>query len=203
VVDALNLAGGDPARVEAAIDGAAPRLKLRHPGRVMFVVKDGEGALATPARRAALQAAAARNGVYVYAAERYADPPAGSASSRAAAAAGVHSARGRDDFLAAVLAFRWRCPVLTEDRFRDFAEFRATVRPFHVFEFAFWRATPARDFVDPASAAFARLRRPRGVRPAAYGLGPAGAPLRGPGKGQKAAPQIEPPEPPLKRQTLP
>lgn len=171
VVDALNLvhwllrdpaARPSPEAVAAAIDATAPALTARHPDRVIYVVKDRESALNTPAAHAVYRLAAERNGVYIAVAERYADPP------RGVPVSAEHSARGRDDFLLAVLAHRYRCAALTEDRFRDFARFRATLQPFHFYEFAFWRHLPHRDFIRPEAAAFARLRPPPAVRYAAY-----------------------------------
>ncbi|MFA6166482.1 MAG: hypothetical protein WC700_07705 [Gemmatimonadaceae bacterium] len=175
VVDTLNLAhwlqgpqSGQP-RLTAeaivdAVDRTAPALKLRWPGRVMYVLKDRETALNDEGVRARLAEAAKRNGVYIIVAERYADPPS------SAAAPAEHSSRGRDDFLMALLAHQWRCPVLTDDRLRDFDRFRATVSPFQYYEFAFWRELPAREFVRPDSPAHARLRRPRTLRYDSAGL---------------------------------
>lgn len=176
VVDTLNLTHWltarkgrppplTPAAIVATIDATAATLRARHPGRVMYVVKDRETALNSAETQALYRAAAERNGVYVYAVEQYADPPAaGRERERARRAGAEHSSRGRDDFYMALLARRWRCAVLTEDRFRDFARFRATVPPFHVREFAYWRAAPARDFVDPAAAAHARVPPPPAAR---------------------------------------
>lgn len=173
VVDTLNLVhwlGGGaplgPAAIVAAIDATAPALKLRHPGRVVYVLKDRESQFNLEEARALYQAAAARNGVHLAVAERYADPPASAAAASAAARA-EHSSRGRDDFYMSVLADRYRCAVLTADRLRDFARFRATIPPFHVYEYSFWQARPAREFIRPDAAAYARLRRPRTVHPRA------------------------------------
>lgn len=169
VVDTLNLTHWllrpdslTPAVIVSAIDKTAPTLKLRHPGRVMYVLKDRESQFNDEAAREAYREAAVRNGIYVYVVERYPDPPAGVKPSA------EHSSRARDDFFTALLAFRWRCAVLTEDRLRDFDRFRATVSPFHVYEFAFWREQPHRDFIRPESPAYARLRRPKLVRYATY-----------------------------------
>ncbi len=173
VVDTLNLAhwlAGEalnPERIVAAIDRTAAALKARHPGRVMYVLKDRDSEFNDAAAHALYHEAARRNGVYVIVAEQYRDPPRGPAASRA------HSARGRDDFLMAVLAAKWRCPVLTEDRLRDFAEFRATLQPFHTYEFAYWRALPHQESYRPDSRAYARLRKPFAVRYADYGIEPA------------------------------
>jgi hypothetical protein len=173
VVDTLNLAhwlgraSGQgraltPDLIAEAIDRTAPALLKRHPGRVMYVLKDRESQFNDEAAREVYRRAAERNKVYVLLAERYSDPPKGVAESP------EHSAQGRDDFFIALLAHRWRCAVLTEDRLRDFDRFRATVQPFHVYEFAFWRALPHHEFVRPESPAYVRLKKPRMVRYAEY-----------------------------------
>ncbi|HVE12335.1 MAG TPA: hypothetical protein VNI01_02970 [Elusimicrobiota bacterium] len=182
VVDTLNLVhwlrarkaapdgspGGDanpgapltPTDIAAAVDATAAALKKKYPGRVIYVLKDRESRFNDESLREVYQAAAQRNQVTVALVERYQDPPAG------APASADHSARGRDDFYMSVLAQRLGCAVLTADRLRDFAAFRATVAPFQVLEFAYWRRFPSRDYVRPASPAFARLRRPATIHPA-------------------------------------
>jgi hypothetical protein len=178
VVDTLNFthwhlereareAGGKPApltpeAIVAAIDTAAPVLKKRHPGRVMFVLKDRESQFNDAAVREKYRLAAERNGVYVSVAERFADPPAGVKPSA------EHSSRGRDDFYMSLLAFRYRCAVVTADKLRDFSRFRATIPPFYVIEYTFWRDRPEREPIRPDSPAYARMRKPRTVHPAAY-----------------------------------
>ena len=179
VVDTLNLVHWLAARrgvatklsadaIVAAVDATAPALRARHSGRVYYVVKDRSSQLNDESTHAAFAAAAARNGVYLCAVERYADPPPGNTRARDDEDRAAHSAQGRDDFFMGVLAARLRCAVLTEDRLRDFGRFRSTLDPFHVLEFAFWRDQPLREFVRPDAAAFARLKKPRGVRFADY-----------------------------------
>jgi len=172
VVDTLNLAhwrrapAGKQEITTAAvidtIDATAAALRARHPGRVMYVLKDRESRASGAATHAALADCAKRNQVYIILAERYSDPPRGNPRS------GAHSARGRDDFLLAVLAARWRCAALTEDRFRDFGEFRSTLQPFHATEFAYWSNLPTREYYRPESPAYSRLKAPRTVRYADY-----------------------------------
>jgi hypothetical protein len=165
VVDTLNLAHWlhttskvnkkmTPELINATIDQTAPILKMSHVGRVMYVVKDRESVFNDEASRQMYDAAAKRNGVYISVVERYEEPPAGVAPSA------EHSARGRDDFYLALLARQWRCAVLTEDRLKDFDRFRATVPPFHVYEYAFWRDAPQRESIRPDSSAYSRLRKP-------------------------------------------
>lgn len=172
VVDTLNLVhwlwrdeqlAMSPELIAKTIARTAPALKRAHPGQVMYVLKDRESRLNDDAARAVYHAAATDNGVYVYVAERYADPPTPTIADST-----EHSARGRDDFFIALLAYRWRCAVLTEDRLRDFDEFRGTITPFHVYEFAFWRTVPHREFINPSASAFMRIRKPRMVRFATY-----------------------------------
>jgi hypothetical protein len=173
VVDTLNLthwlhekSGGreplilTPALIANTIDRTAPALLKRHPGRVMYVLKDRESQFNDEAAREVYRQAADQNRVHVMVVERYADPPKGVAVST------DHSSRGRDDFFIAMLAHRWRCAVLTEDRMRDFEHFRATIQPFHVYEFAFCYVH--REFVRPESTAYARIKKPRMVRYDSY-----------------------------------
>jgi hypothetical protein len=145
------------------VGATAPTLRARHGGRVMYVVKDRDSAFNTLETRERYRRAAEEHSVYIYVVERYVDPPAGEKRRGA-----EHSDKGRDDFYMALLAKKWRCAVITEDRFRDFAHFRSRVDPFHVLEYAYWRKTPERDFVRPTAAAYAALAPPVAARYAEY-----------------------------------
>lgn len=139
-----------------AIDRTSACLKEAHTGRVMFVTKDRESVLNEPRHRAAYAAAAARNKVYVYVVERY-DPrkePSGPKRE------GKHTELGRDDFLMGVLAHEYQCSVLTRDRFRDFDELRASVKPFQVLEYSPHSQFPGRLQYRPSAAEFGNVKRP-------------------------------------------
>lgn len=138
------------------IEETAPAIRAQYPGRIMYVVKDRESVLNDPDMRVAYAEAATAHNVYIYVVERYEEPP--NSSTKAA----THSSRGRDDLYMAILARRWKCSVLTEDRFRDFDKFREEVEPFHVYEFAFWRTLPEREYVRPD--ALLGLKRPPSIR---------------------------------------
>ena len=147
------------ALITRAIDATAPTLKLQHPGVIVYVIKDRESKFNDDAARAEYKRAADRNRVHIALTERYPDPPAGTKPSA------EHSAQGRDDFYMSVLARRFRCAVLTADRLKDFDRFRATIPPFHVYEYFFWRDLPHRVYIRPDSPAFAQLRKPRTIHP--------------------------------------
>lgn len=170
VVDTLNLThwlfstSKAPAQISVptivrTIELTAQKLKETFPGRVMYVVKGPDKVFNDPEARDAYATAARSHGVYVYLIEQYSEPPRPSRRKSRS-----HSARGRDDFYSALLAKKYKAPVLTEDRFRDFEEFRAHVQPFTVLEFAFWRALPETDYVDPQSGAYRTLKKPFAVR---------------------------------------
>lgn len=175
VVDTLNLLHalrpGAPVSQEAIcalIDEVSPALVARHPGQVMFVLKDRESRhLEEGKELAPLQAAAARNRVYVCIARRYQAPPSDDIGP-AATEEDAHADRGRDDYYMCLLAHRLRCAVLTNDRLRDFARLRARVRPFYVTELAYWRDRPASEYIRPTAEPV--FRRPRLLRPAEAGL---------------------------------
>jgi hypothetical protein len=151
--------------ITSAIDTTAAQLKRRCTGTVVYVLKDQESRLNNAAVRAAYQAAAERNRVHIACAERTDWPQLAPATDNKA-----HATRGRDDFYMCLQASRYRCAVATEDRLRDFSELRAEVPPFHTVTFVYWRATPERDFIRPASPAYARLRRPCTIGFGALGL---------------------------------
>jgi hypothetical protein len=179
IVDTLNLVhwlrknkqAGAPvttAEIVLAIDKSAPQLRRRYSGAIVYVLKDQESQLNSAETRAQYQAAAERNRVHIACAERsdFAALSAQKASelaSELASAQASHSALGRDDFYMCLQADRYRAAVATGDHLRDFAEFRDKVAPFHTVTFVYWRATPERDFIRPASPAYARLPKPRTV----------------------------------------
>jgi hypothetical protein len=176
VVDALNLTHWLRDETRAAIpDGevgemigaTAPLLKKKFRGRVIYVVKDRETAHNAPATRELYAAAARENQVHVVVVERYHTAAAPRAAPLARAQTRPHSARARDDFMMAVLAQRWRCPVLTADKLRDFAEFRGALEPFYTFEYSYWDVLPTHEYINPASTAYSRLKKPRTLDPSA------------------------------------
>ena len=168
VVDTLNVVhalGMKPsvATIVATVGRVAGALRPGYPGRIMFVVKDRDTEHTPESTRAAYAAAARESGVYVYAVERYKRAPCPAAVQKLGRPGVHHSARGRDDFYAAVLAARWTASVVTDDRFRDFREWRHTLPPFYVEEFSA-HAPAARYFVTPAGGAYDRLPLPHTLR---------------------------------------
>jgi hypothetical protein len=138
--------------IEKAINYTAPMLRKEFSGRIMYVVKDKESKLNDDETRKQYLAIATANKCYIVAAEKYSD--SGPAKSK------LHSALGRDDFMTVVLANRWKCPVLTYDKMRDFESYRKTLLPFHVYEYNYWREYPDREYIRPESTAYSRLKKP-------------------------------------------
>ena len=172
VVDLLNVTHwlhhkkNTNARIDAqavlrTIDATAPLLKKRWPGRVTYVVKDRTHEFNDDKTHELYADAAARNRVVICVAEQYRDPP--TSNNRLSRG---HSAAGRDDFYMCLLAQRERAVVVTNDRLKDFKDFRRELPPFHVLEFSYVRRLPTRDFIRPESLAYAGLRRPVLVSPA-------------------------------------
>lgn len=166
VVDTLNLThwihGGKititPKLIISAIDKTAPFLRKKHNGRIMYVLKDRESQFTTPETKQLYKDIANKHSIYIIVAERYVDPPIGVPKTD------QHSSRGRDDLLISILANRWRCSVLTEDRLHDFKEFRATIQPFYATEYTFWREFPHKEYIRPESISLLKLRKPRMLR---------------------------------------
>jgi len=170
VVDTLNLVHWLRRRVPGgrigtcdilgAIDAATPGIRRAYPGRVTFVTKTRETE-ETPVMKARLralyQAAAQRNGVHIHVVENLPGQKKASAD---------HSALGRDDFYIALLAKRYRCPVISRDHYRDLAQMKkGALSTFHVYSYSPTKKTADRDFVNPSAAEFGRLRRPKTVEP--------------------------------------
>ncbi len=145
----------------SAIDETSDVIKQKHKGRIMFVLKDRETALNNPATRAIYAETARRNKVYIYVVERYKIPlkTEYNHSTRGT----EHARLGRDDFYMGILAKKFKCKVLTADRFRDFDQLRKHLNPFHVYEYTWWRSYPERDYINPHASEFQRLRKPRRV----------------------------------------
>lgn len=172
VVDTLNLAHWLKRRaplktvetcgILAAIEETAPILRRKYPGRIIYVTKDRETRVAkndAERLRALYQATARRCNVYVHVVERL---PGETAESRGKKEKS-HAALGRDDFYLIMLAWKYNCPVLSRDRFRDLADMKTDLAPFHVYSYSPVKALPERDFVNPAAAEFRRMRRPAAV----------------------------------------
>ncbi len=173
VVDTLNLTHWryttarnrkkiTPEQVIRTIEETAPTLLKAYPGgRIMYVVKDRDSAFNDAAAREAYAETATKCGVYINVVERYDGELEGFALAKQKKGAGVHAEGGRDDFYMALLAKKWNCVVLTEDRFRDFDAFRGSVPPFHVYEYAYWRELPERQYIKPLTE---NVKKPRAVR---------------------------------------
>ena len=199
VVDTLNLTHWNfstarkRARMSAeqigqTITAAAGILKAKFKGRVMFVIKDREATPNSEKDHERLQALAKQAGVYIMLVEKY----AGEGKQKQTA----HAVKGRDDFYMALLAHKWKAPVLSEDRFRDFGEFRQKVPPFRVFEFSYWQDRPTLDFVRPEAFAYRRLRPPAALRYAEVLGAPLSSQEKPPGSQEKPSNfQEKPPSP--------
>lgn len=165
VIDMLNLTHWmngsstiiSPEIIAKTIDDTASTILAKYNGRVMYVVKDRDSQFNDDAAREIYKKAAERNGVYVYVVERYQDP------ANTPMRQNNHSSSGRDDLFMTILAQRWKCTILTEDRLNDFNQFRTSIYPFHVYEFAFWRAIPYREFINPMIVKN-KLKKPKTTR---------------------------------------
>ena len=139
----------------SAIDQTAPLLRQRYTDRIIYVTKDREtrdgGA---ELARTLYKLAAHRNRVYIHLVERYEHLAKPQKTEK-------HATLGRDDFYLMMVASRLNCPVLSRDRFRDLADMKGGhLDKFHVYSYTPFTPWPERNYVNPAAADFARLRRP-------------------------------------------
>jgi hypothetical protein len=167
VVDTLNLTNAlhcevNPKTIKQTIVCAAPVLRKLYPDRVVFVVKDRESLANTEETRASYAKTARDASVSVHIVERYEYPGVGGGRAAPLPPLGGHATKARDDFYMAYLAQKLRCPIMTRDKLRDFASFRGSVPPFHVYVYDFWRDLPEREFINPTTL---KVRKPRIVAP--------------------------------------
>ncbi|GFR88192.1 hypothetical protein ElyMa_002511400 [Elysia marginata] len=173
VVDTLNLVHwlkrrSPLKRVEtcdilAAIGTTAPILHQKYSGRIIYVTKDRETRAAksdAERLRALFQTTAHHYNVYIYVVERL---PVEKKVERRDGKDKSHAALGRDDFYLIMLAWKYNCPALSQDRFRDLADMKTDLAPFHVYSFSPVKPYPERDFVNPSAAEFRRMQRPAAV----------------------------------------
>lgn len=179
IVDTLNLTHGrvgpaiSPDDIIETVRLTAPELRAQY-DRVIYVLKSRETQAAQLDEAAArrLQEAARQYKVLLYVAVEYADPPARRSGTPTPGERVAHARRARDDFLMAVLAQKFRAPVMTRDRMQDFGSWRANLAPFRVYVFDWWSPGPAQEYYAPDAPAYAALRAPRRVRAAPALLAP-------------------------------
>ena len=151
--------------IVGAIERTAPILKDRFPGEVIYVVKDRDSVPNDERTRIIYAVAARRCGVSVHITERTGDAraawqPDGSDKP-------THQGGGRDDFYMGVLAWKYRCVVLTEDRMRDFQELKHEVDPFRVHTIDHWRLPTASTGEGSGAPGIIERLRPEHYNPGA------------------------------------
>jgi hypothetical protein len=144
--------------IVSTIEDTAPLLRKRYPGRVVYVTKDRDGVVSkseTMLARSIYQTVAKQESVYIHVVEKGDEP----------LKRGRHSTQGRDDFYLALLAKKYRCPVMSFDRFRDLDSMKHGDLPsFRVYSYSpSGRGT--RDYVTPSAPELRRLPRPARVEP--------------------------------------
>jgi len=155
-----------------AIERTAPLLKRRFPGEVIYVVKDRDSVPNDERTRVVYATVARRCGVSVHLTERTGDARAawqpGGSGTR------THQVGGRDDFYMGLLAWKYRCGVLTEDRMRDFQELKREVDPFRVHTIDHWKLPP----YSASSVGIVERLRPEHYNPGARDFAAVRSPVR-------------------------
>jgi len=123
-------------RICKGIEYISNKLKRFFSGRIMFVVKDRDNLFNTLEIREDYKKLVKKLKIYVYIAEKYEhNLPNWKGPSWYA-----HSAKGRDDLSAIILAQRFNCPILTNDNFFDSIDFKSTIPPFKLLEYNWFSA---------------------------------------------------------------
>jgi hypothetical protein len=159
--------------IASAIEYAAPRLKEKFSGRVIFVLKDRDSSPdgVSAADTSFYKEIAHRLQIGIHIAEKVrVEIPGwqvvGSPDES------LHQKRGRDDFYLGLLAWKLRCGVLTDDRMRDFDQLKTEVRPFRVHIIEPWGVSDAirTDQVFAGAQEYSRILSPVRLRYEDYGL---------------------------------
>ena len=163
IIDTLNVVGGGKLNDEIILNTIVTttksiRSKKLVKDRIMFVLKrdfDSESILDNNKIYNMYLDVARANKIYIYVICKYDDPP--DILSRKDS----HSSKGYDDFYCLILSRKWRCPVMTNDKLRDFREFKDALNPFQVAEINYWRDYKNIDYVMPNSYSYKHILKPQ------------------------------------------
>ena len=120
VVDTLNISHALFNKID--IESTIQYICDKYKGRIMFVIKDRN--LETTEKIPDYLSLCKKFKCYIYYTKKYHDINFKD-----------HSANGRDDFYCIYLANKYGCPILSNDKFRDFREFAKCVKKFQIIEY--------------------------------------------------------------------
>lgn len=152
VVDTLNLLywmkikGSHNAAIMALIEKVTPKLKLSFPDKIFFVVKNVEF------DKDKIQDLCDSLKICVAITYDYEDPPKGVQKNN------LHSASGKDDLYMILLSQKYRCPIISNDRFRDLELLKTKIQPYKVVIYNYW-AGPIEDWVRPEIKEYKKIKR--------------------------------------------
>ncbi len=106
-----------------------PILQKTHKDRIMFVYKNKPGTQYTDKQKLQYKKLASKYKVYIYLCQDIKSTTVKSKYKHS------HASLGRDDFYAAVLAKRYKCRVLSYDKYKDFEDFVHEIPDFQVYQF--------------------------------------------------------------------
>lgn len=157
IIDTLNLTHWftkkkhiNTSDIIRTIDKTAPIIKQQYPGRVIYVIKTRDKN--SHSNHSPLKNAAHRNNIFINVVEKLDDNSLYSHN---------HTSLGRDDFYIIMLAWKYKCPVLSKDKYHDLKEMKSgNLAPFHVYKYSYLKKFVERDFVNPSAAKFKKMKRP-------------------------------------------
>lgn len=120
VVDTLNVSHTLFGKID--IESTIKHVCDMYKGRIMFVIKDKN--LGSDCENPNFSVLCKKYKCYIYYTKKYYDINFKH-----------HSANGRDDFYCLYLANKFNCPILSNDKFRDFREFAKSVEKFQIIEY--------------------------------------------------------------------
>ena len=134
VVDTLNISHYLFGKIN--IEDTIQHVCNKYKGRIMFVIKDRN--LENKEKNPNYSLLCKKYKCYIYYTKKYHDINFKD-----------HSSNGRDDLYCIYLANKYDCPILSNDKFRDFREFAKSVKKFQIIEYTPSKTTS--NIFNPAS----------------------------------------------------
>lgn len=161
IVDTLNLCHWAYNKISrelivTVIKKASLVLRKLYDDRIMFVFKDRDHGYFDPSDSKFFDALAKETKTYIYVVEKSPLHPDDGKNKD-------HWAKGRDDLYISMLAKKWKCSVLSEDRYHGIKEGKVHVKPFYVDVHNYWKADIEREFYKPELFHTMSFKRPKRI----------------------------------------
>jgi hypothetical protein len=141
-----GIRGGINSAFVDLVNITTPALKSVYSEKIFFVIKN------ISIEPATLQQLCDNLRICIAVTYDYDDPPRGVEKNN------THSALGKDDLYMILLAQKYNCPILSNDKYRDIELLKTKIQPYKVTTYNYW-ARPIEDWVRPEIKEYKKIRR--------------------------------------------